>query len=108
MIVSIGGIELKSKGTSLRFFWYALKTLRIAKKSRGCLHASIFQESNVYFALSVWDTPEDKQAYGRSESHVSAVRKTGKLVVSATNHSYETSALPERSDVIAAWRTSTC
>ncbi|MDG2340843.1 MAG: hypothetical protein P8L32_06575, partial [Paracoccaceae bacterium] len=62
MHVAIGGIKLKSKFGALRFTWVAMKSVRIARRSTGCIHASIFQKGDTYFALSVWETQADMHA----------------------------------------------
>lgn len=104
MFVAIGGITLNGNRGALRFFWHAFKTLRVAKASEGCIHAAIFRQDGVFFALSVWDNKQAMQAYGRSSSHVDAVRRTRHIVRSAVNHHYEANSLPTRDEAVATWK----
>lgn len=103
MIVAVGGITLKSNRGQIRFLWYALKSLRQAKRSEGCLHAAIFRHADVYVALSVWETEKAMRAFGASDGHTMAVRKTRHIVKSAINHSYTTNSLPTRDAAISEW-----
>lgn len=104
MIVAVGGIELNSKLGAIKFFWHAMKSLKAAKVSVGCVHAEIFRDGDVFFALSVWQTAEDMAAYGRSKEHANAMRKTKGIVHSAVNHHYEAETVPYRAEAVAAWR----
>ena len=107
LIVSVGGITLTSSRGTFRFLWQALKSLRQAKKAKGCIHAAIFRDADMYFALSVWETVDDMQSYGSSAAHVAAIRKTDNIVKSAINRTYETAILPDRNDAISEWRKAT-
>jgi len=107
LIVAVGGITPNSNRHTLRFLWFALKSLRQAKRTPGCVHASIFRDGDVYFALSVWNSTEAMQAYGASAGHSDAIRNTRGIVRSAINHSYQAKSRPSRDSAIAAWRKAT-
>ncbi|MBO9448810.1 hypothetical protein J7426_00965 [Tropicibacter sp. R16_0] len=104
MMAAIGGVRLKSWLTAPEFFWRARQALQQAKDSPGCHHAIVFPRGDIYFSLSVWDTPQDMIAYAHSGPHARLLKVTPRLAHVLYFHHFPCTDIPAPDVAWQLWR----
>ena len=101
---AIGGMQLKSWTGYLKIIWPTIRVLGQAKKAKGCLHADMFKDGQVYFAVSVWDNQDDMKVFARSGLHADLQKMAHSTMSMFYNHTHEFDAMPSREQSVNAWK----
>ena len=100
---AIGGMQLKRWSGYFRIIWPTLKVLRAAKRTKGCVHADTFKAGKVFFAVSVWENPEQMRSFARGGLHGQLTQVAMDEMRLFYNHSQPFDAVPDRDQSVAAW-----
>ena len=101
--VSIGGMQLKRWTGYFRIIVPTLKVLKAAKATSGCVHADTFKDGKVFFAVSVWETPEQMTNFARSGLHGHLMQTAMDHIAMFYNHSQPFDDVPSRQESVTAW-----
>jgi hypothetical protein len=81
-----------------------MKVLKAAKHTDGCLHADTFKAGSVFFAVSVWETKDQMQAFARGGLHGQLTQVAMDQMAMFYNHSEPFDAIPDRDASVASWK----
>lgn len=101
---AIGGMQLKRWSGYFKIILPTMKVLKEAKRTEGCVMADTFKSGDVFFAVSVWQTQDQMQAFGKSGLHGHLIRLAMDQMAVFYNHSQSFDDIPSRVDSAAAWR----
>ena len=102
--VSLGGMQLRGWRAFPRTVLRAYRALAAARKAPGCVHAELFRRGRLYFALSVWRSEAEMQAYARGAAHGPLMPLAGSLMKSFRNESWDSDTMPDRDAALARWQ----
>lgn len=101
--VVIGGLKLASKWSYPKFIWFALKSLKQAKSTEGCVEAQVFQKDSTYFAMSVWESPVAMKRFAHSGLHAEMMSDGSHMLASSRSFSYQSEIVPSKSEALSKW-----
>lgn len=101
---AIGGMQLKNWTDYLKIIWPTIRVLQHAKKSDGCVHATMFKDGDVYFAVSVWDDSSKMKNFACSGLHGRMVNGAMETMSMFYNHTEECDQVPDKKDCVAYWK----
>ncbi|MGH1329916.1 MAG: hypothetical protein ACRBBK_03480 [Paracoccaceae bacterium] len=101
---AIGGMQLKHWSRYFKIIIPTLRVLKAAKRADGCLHADTFKAGDVFFALSVWESKAQMQAFARSGLHGQLVSVATDHMALFYNHSEAFEDVPSRKASVSAWQ----
>ena len=99
---AIGGMQLKRWTGYFKIIMPTLRVLRQAKQTDGCVHADTFKSGDAYFAVSVWDSKEDMQAFARGGLHGTLTHIAMGEMELFFNHTEGFDTVPSRTDSVSA------
>lgn len=95
MHIAVGRLSLKAGTGRLRFLWHTLRSQWQAKRAPGCSHAATRrEEGNIFWSLSVWQTPEAMRAYRSSGAHLRAMQVTRQITGRADFVHWQSDSIP--------------
>ncbi len=103
MLVSIGGLKVKSALHLPYFFMLAAPSLRQAQSFDGNVFAQVKSTQGRQFSLTVWETPAAMKVYARSGAHGRAMAAVARVARDGYFHFYQSDELPEWDDALARW-----
>ena len=101
---AIGGMQLKSWTGYFKIIWPTIRVLGQAKKADGCIHADMFKDQNVYFAVSVWKSTDAMRAFANSGLHSSLKEMAMDTMSVFHNHTKECDEIPNRKQCVEYWQ----
>ncbi|OQW54908.1 MAG: hypothetical protein A4S14_14755 [Proteobacteria bacterium SG_bin9] len=102
MYVSITGLRLKSVRQMPRFWWYAIRAMRQAKRAPGNILAETRTIDGVHHTLSVWENEAAMRRYLVSGAHREAMRVFPEIA-SGSTLGYEADTPPDWNQVHDIW-----
>lgn len=100
---AIGGQQLKRWSGWFTIIMPTMRVLKAAKKTDGCLKAETYKAGNVFFAVSVWESVEQMQAFARGGLHGALTNVAMDEMAMFYNHTQAFDDLPTRDACTAAW-----
>ncbi len=103
-LAAIGGMQLKRWTGYFSIILPTLRVLKAAKLAEGCPHADTFKAGDVYFAVSVWETNDQMDAFARAKLHAGLSRLARTHLAMFHNHSEDFDRVPNRTEMVTAWK----
>ena len=104
LLVSVGGLKLKSWPRAARFFRATYRAYKQAKCADGCVHVDLFRAEGRYFVISVWETPRNMAHYAKSGVHKEAMARAFETTKEARNFCFAAKAVPTRKKSLEMWK----
>ena len=102
MYISVTGLKPRGLMGWLRFWVLTIPASRHAQNAEGVLLCAFTSRHHFQHTLTVWQSKEHMLAYRSSSSHVRAMKSFSKIG-SGKVYGYETDAMPDWEDALAAW-----
>lgn len=103
MLVSIGGLKVKSVFHAPYFFLLAAPSLRQAQEADGNLFSQVKGAQGRQFSLTAWESPAAMKVYAKSGAHARAMAAAARVASDGYFHFYHSDALPDWGDALARW-----
>lgn len=100
---AIGGMQLKRKLGWFTIIMPTMRVLKAAKKTDGCAKAVTFKSGSVFFAVSVWESAEQMQAFARGGLHATLTHVAMDEMAMFYNHTQVFNDVPTQEEMVAAW-----
>ena len=100
---AIGGMQLKRWTGYFKIIGPTLKVLKSPKQAEGCVSADTFKGGKVYYAVSVWESKEQMQAFAKSGLHGQLTQMALRHMALFYNHTEVFDEIPDRKACQAAW-----
>ena len=104
IIAAIGGMQLKRWTGYFKIIIPTMKVLKAAKRADGCISADTFKSGDVFFAVSVWNSKEQMQAFARGGLHGQLTQVAMDQMALFFNHSETVEDVPSRDECVSAWK----
>lgn len=103
MLAAIGGVSLKRWYYAPEFYWRARQSLLQARGDPLCMHAAVFQDSGLYFSLSVWQDVEAMLTFAHSGPHRRVVQVANRLAEVNRFYHFPCIGVPTSEQAVELW-----
>lgn len=102
--VSITGLRLFTQLSTPLFWWHAIRSMRQARASDGCLRAEARFRDGYHHTISVWTDQAAMRAFMLQGAHRSAMRSFPRIA-KGRSVGFETDTIPNWGDAHEIWLT---